>query len=75
MRKPYLYSLLAAIFLCLLVVAYYLPPIHSRLSWRMDQAILRVKYAINPPEEVVFVPGGRLNKPAVRTIQRPCWSS
>jgi hypothetical protein len=71
MRKPYLYILLAAIFLSLLVAAYYLPPIHSRLSWRVDQAILRVKYAINPPDEVVFVPGQALSKPAVRTIHRP----
>jgi len=71
MRKPYLYILLAAIFISLLVAAYYLPPIHSRLSWRVDQAILRVKYAINPPDEVVFVPGQALNKPAVRTIHRP----
>jgi tetratricopeptide (TPR) repeat protein len=71
MRKPYLYILLAAISLGLVAAAYYLPPIHSRLSWRVDQAILRVKYAINPPDEVVFVPGQGLIKPAVRTIHLP----
>jgi len=68
MRKRYLYILLGIPVLCLLVVgAYYLPPIHSRLSWRVDQAVLRVKYALNPPEEVVFVPGEALKKPVVRT--------
>ena len=66
MRKPYL--LLVVPILCLLVIgAYYLPPIHSRLAWRVDQAILRLRYALNPPAEVVFVPGEALNKPVVRT--------
>src|SRR5690349_15113483 len=36
---------------------YYLPPIHSRLSWRLDELRTNVKYMINPPEEVVFQPG------------------
>lgn len=38
------------------VIIYNLPPVHDRLAWRVDEAILRVKYALNPPEQVVFVP-------------------
>lgn len=43
--------------LCLLVVfAYYLPPIHSRLSGRVSNFRTQIKYALNPPDEAVFVP-------------------
>ena len=43
--------------LCLLVVfAYYLPPIHSRLSGRVSNIRTQIKYALNPPDEAVFVP-------------------
>jgi tetratricopeptide (TPR) repeat protein len=38
--------------------AYQLPPIHSRLAWRVDELRTRIKYALNPPDEAVFVPGG-----------------
>jgi hypothetical protein len=42
--------------LLLLVLFYYLPPVHSRLAWRVDEARARVKYALNPPDEAVFIP-------------------
>lgn len=42
--------------LLLAIGVYYLPPVHSRLAWRMDELRTRIKYALNPPEEVVFVP-------------------
>ena len=47
-----------AIPLCLLLVAfvYYLPPVHDRLAWRIDALQASIQYALNPPEEVVFVP-------------------
>ncbi len=35
---------------------YFLPPIHTRLAWRVDELWLRFKYTLNPPEEIVFVP-------------------
>jgi hypothetical protein len=46
--------------------AYQLPPIHSRLSWRVDELRTRIKYAIDPPDEAVFIPGGG-TPPGVRT--------
>ncbi len=43
-------------FLLVMAFAYQLPPIHSRLAWRIDELRTRVKYALNPPDEAVFVP-------------------
>lgn len=43
--------------ICILaVLLYQLPPIHDRLSWRLDNLRAQVKYAFNPPEAVVFKP-------------------
>jgi len=42
--------------LLLMAFAYQLPPINSRLSWRVDELRARIKYALNPPDEAVFVP-------------------
>ncbi len=44
-------------FILLAVLFYNLPPVHSRLAWRVDEMRLRVAYALNPPEEAVFLPG------------------
>jgi len=38
------------------VLLYNLPPIHDRLAVRIDTWRARIKYALNPPEEVVFIP-------------------
>jgi hypothetical protein len=49
--------LLAIPLLCLVAFGVYnLPFVHERLAWRVDNFIGQVKYAINPPEEVIFVP-------------------
>ncbi|MGD2156550.1 MAG: C39 family peptidase [Anaerolineales bacterium] len=43
----------------LVVVAtllYQLPPINDRLAWRIDSWRAQIKYALNPPQEVVFLP-------------------
>lgn len=42
--------------LALLVGLYFLPPLHSRLSWRLENLQTRVKYYFNPPDEAVFQP-------------------
>jgi hypothetical protein len=44
-------------FLCLLAVVFYnIPFIHERLAWRVDKWRTQIVYAINPPQEVEFVP-------------------
>jgi hypothetical protein len=68
MRKRITTLAIAIPILCLVMAfAYQLPPIHSRLSWRVDELRTRIKYAINPPDEAMFVPGGS-TPPGVRTI-------
>jgi hypothetical protein len=36
---------------------YNVPPIHSRLAWRLESLRTQIKYLINPPDEAVFQPG------------------
>src|SRR5262245_32224392 len=50
--KKYLWYIPLA--LVLIVGVYYLPPVHSRLAWRVDELYARVKYFFNPPDQVVF---------------------
>ncbi len=40
----------------LLVVIYFLPPVHDRLSWRLDSLRASIYYFFNPPGEAVFTP-------------------
>lgn len=47
--------ILAAGVLLVIIIAL-LPPIRSRISYRLDDLRTRIIYRINPPSEVVFVP-------------------
>ena len=47
--------------LALAVGVYYLPPVHSRLGWRLDAVRTQIIYYFNPPGEVVFQPSGETN--------------
>ena len=38
------------------IAIYWIPPVHSRLSWRIDSLISTIKFAINPPDESIFLP-------------------
>ncbi|HEX2998161.1 MAG TPA: hypothetical protein VHP14_25275, partial [Anaerolineales bacterium] len=40
----------------LLVGLYYVPPIHSRLAWRLESVRTQFQYWIKPPDEAVFQP-------------------
>ncbi len=56
-RKYLLISITGLVALCLLAtVIYNLPPIHERLSRRVDGVVVQIRRFINPPEEVVFTP-------------------
>ena len=37
-----------------------LPPVHSRLAWRIDDLRSQIKYFFNPPDEAVFQPGQQI---------------
>jgi len=56
MQKRFRILIGIAAVLVLAVGIYYLPPIHSRLAWRIDDLRSRIKYAINPPEQALFLP-------------------
>jgi tetratricopeptide (TPR) repeat protein len=50
------YLLAIPVIVLLAVGVYYLPFVHSRLAWRLDNLRVRVQYIFNPPEQVVFQP-------------------
>ena len=37
-------------------IIYNLPPVQERLGWRVAELVAGIKYAVSPPEQVVFVP-------------------
>ena len=43
--------------LCLIaILVYHLPPVHDRLAWRLESWRTQVYYALNPPQQAVFIP-------------------
>lgn len=40
----------------IVVGLYYIPPIHSRLAWRLDSLRTQIRYLVKPPDEAVFRP-------------------
>ena len=44
------------IFLVGAFAIYNLPPVQDRVGWRVAELMARFKYALSPPQEVVFVP-------------------
>ena len=60
MRNRWVVYLLLAVFLLTLTAGfiYNLPPVHERLAWRVASLQTKIRYAISPPAQVVFVPEG-----------------
>ncbi|MFC2028441.1 C39 family peptidase [Chloroflexota bacterium] len=57
MNKRILKFLIGLLLIIIISVAvYWIPPVHSRLSWRLENITTRIKYAFNPPEESIFLP-------------------
>jgi peptidase C39-like protein len=42
--------------LALAVGIYFVPPVHDRLAWRIEDARTQIKYYFNPPDEAIFLP-------------------
>lgn len=57
--------------LLLVVLIYQIPPVHDRLAWRVDEWLLRIRYTINPPQQVVFKPQEHKPLPALRVTHQP----
>jgi len=45
-----------ALVLVLALGVYFLPPVHARLAWRVDELRSKIVYFFNPPHEAVFQP-------------------
>jgi len=59
-RRRRLYTLAGVVMLVILGVGiYFIPPIRIRVDNRLDTLRTQIKYLINPPENVVFVPTQR----------------
>ena len=60
MNRQRIFTALVVIpgFIVLAALLYNYPPINERLAWRVDDWRAKIKYAINPPEEALFIPEG-----------------
>lgn len=56
MHKNFRRIYILPIALLLVIGVYFIPPIHSRVSWRLDELRTRIIYFLNPPDEAVFQP-------------------
>jgi Peptidase_C39 like family/Tetratricopeptide repeat len=69
-KRLFLILLIGIPLLCVLgVILYNLPPIHERLAWRVDGLRAQIRRALNPPEEVVFVPQEMVDAIVQATLQ------
>jgi hypothetical protein len=60
MRRPKLLLILTFALSAILVLTVLLnsPQVQDRVGWRVSELLARIKYAVFPPEQVVFVPDG-----------------
>lgn len=58
MRKKQrtIFLLVIPLAVVLLIGFYQIPAVHDRLAWRLEAWRAKIKYAVNPPEEEVFIP-------------------
>lgn len=72
MRKNILIVLMVIPVVCLCLTGfYYIPPVHDRLAWRVDELALRIKYSLNPPAKEVFIPQEQSVQEATATLPLP----
>ncbi len=68
-KRIYWLLLLALILVCLAAfLAYQLPAVHERLAWRVANWQAQIQHILNPPEAVVFIPGGTVAPNLAATI-------
>jgi tetratricopeptide (TPR) repeat protein len=69
--RSWLVWLLAAGIVCVLlsILVYRLPPVHERLSWRVDSLRVKIVRLFNPPEQQVFTPLESTGLPAKLTAR------
>lgn len=60
-------GLLVLVLLCALL--YLLPPVHSRLAWRLESLQTKIHYFLNPPDQVLFIPQADINQETAFPLQ------
>ena len=70
MRKYFRYIWGAPLLLILAVGVYYIPPVHERLAWRVDDMRTKIKYFFNPPDQALFQPAQQVNFDSVLATTR-----
>ena len=70
MRKKFLlFTLIVLPLVCLVAgFTYNFPPVHDRLEWRLESLRTKIKYALHPPEKVVFVPQAKVDEIVQATL-------
>jgi len=67
-RRPIILFVILVVLGCLLsVLVYNLPPVNERLAWRVEELRAYIKYAVNPPEQVIFQPSEQGTLPPQET--------
>ena len=65
------YLLVVPVVCLVAFLVYNIPFVHEKLSWRLDELRTRIFYAINPPQEVVFVPQEAATTPQASSTPEP----
>ncbi|MHB8776605.1 MAG: C39 family peptidase [Anaerolineales bacterium] len=72
MKRPKFSRSLLIILIVLILgipAIYNLPAVQERVGWRVAELMARIKYAVSPPEEVIFVPEGDAISPTKTVVQ------
>jgi len=67
-KKNIIFILAIPTVIVLALVLYQVPPIHDRLAWRIEDVQAKIKYALNPPDEALFVPKEQSETPIVEVL-------
>jgi hypothetical protein len=74
-RKSYIRIWIIPAIVVLGLGIYYIPPVHSRLSWRLDNLRGQIKYFFNPPAQAVFQPTQQVDITAIYGTTRAQYMS
>lgn len=56
------------VLIVLAIGLYFLPPVHDRLAWRVDDLRTRVIYFFNPPDKAIFIPAQQAQQNIIETV-------
>lgn len=70
-RKQVRWLFIFSFIVLIAVVVLFLPPIRERATWRISNWRAQVQRALNPPQEIVFVPEGQSSLEATYSPEQP----